>query len=222
MNCDEVFDLLTRGPIPAGDPADDAAVESHLGACHDCRRLAEALRPAVDLFHEALDDDVADGLPCYRGELPVAEGTVAVLAPPRRERRDEAPRDRRRVGVGVLALGIAGVMALAWVEFGRSPAGSSDPLPAALQRVDHDREQRLVDLGMSARCRPAVEVRDAAGNVLECCAVCHGPDHEPTKGTTPVALLTKSCSVCHDEPATETTDRWSGDWSTIAVSDLRG
>ena len=68
FNCDQVFDVLTRGPFPAGEPSDDV-VEQHLRACHDCRCLAEALRPAVALFHEAISSDDACGLPEYQGAL---------------------------------------------------------------------------------------------------------------------------------------------------------
>ncbi len=67
VTCDDVFDVLTRGPFPTGS-ADDEAVELHLAACHDCRQLAEALRPAVELFHEAIEER-ADALPAYRGRL---------------------------------------------------------------------------------------------------------------------------------------------------------
>jgi hypothetical protein len=68
LNCDQVFDVLTRGPFPAGGPEDEA-VEHHLRACHDCRRLAEALRPAVALMHEALASDQPRDLPEYQGTL---------------------------------------------------------------------------------------------------------------------------------------------------------
>ena len=56
MNCDHVFDILTRAPFPTGDDT-DPDVEHHLRACHGCRQLAEALRPAVDLFHESISPD---------------------------------------------------------------------------------------------------------------------------------------------------------------------
>jgi hypothetical protein len=69
LNCDQVFDVLTRGPFPTGDPEDDA-VERHLRACHECRQLAEALRPAVALLHEAIGTDEATALPEYQGALP--------------------------------------------------------------------------------------------------------------------------------------------------------
>jgi len=69
MNCDCVFDILTRGPFPSGDHNDDQAVESHLSVCHECRQLAEALRPAVDLFHESVAAEEGRDLPGYHGVL---------------------------------------------------------------------------------------------------------------------------------------------------------
>jgi len=69
LNCDQVFEVLTRGPFPSGNPQDEA-VERHLRACHECRQLAEALRPAVALMHEAVSSDEADRLPEYQGSLP--------------------------------------------------------------------------------------------------------------------------------------------------------
>ena len=67
MNCDQVFDMLTRNSFPAAETTDDA-VEFHLRACHDCRQLAEALRPAVDLFHESLHPADRRELPAYHGD----------------------------------------------------------------------------------------------------------------------------------------------------------
>jgi hypothetical protein len=69
INCDQVFEVLTRGPFPTGS-ADDEAVERHLRVCHECRQLAEALRPAVALMHEAVAADQAVDLPEYQGALP--------------------------------------------------------------------------------------------------------------------------------------------------------
>lgn len=71
VSCDHVFDVLTRGPFPTGESGDEA-IERHLRACHDCRQLAEALRPAVELLHEAVARDESLALPEYQGSLPVA------------------------------------------------------------------------------------------------------------------------------------------------------
>jgi hypothetical protein len=64
MNCDQVFDILTRGPFPTGT-ACDTAVEIHLGGCPECHRLAEALRPAIELFQEAIGPEESRDLPGY-------------------------------------------------------------------------------------------------------------------------------------------------------------
>ncbi len=95
MNCDLVFEILTRGPFPSGEPT-DASVESHLARCHECRELAEALRPAVSLFHEALaSEDECRGLPGYFGSLseaaPAFSTAVAVPAPRVEWRATPAP-----------------------------------------------------------------------------------------------------------------------------------
>lgn len=68
MNCDTVFDVLTRGPFPTGS-RQDAAVEAHLARCPGCHRLAEALRPALELFQEAIPAEETRDLPGYWGEL---------------------------------------------------------------------------------------------------------------------------------------------------------
>jgi hypothetical protein len=65
--CDEVFEILTRGPFPTGAPS-DGIVESHLTHCAACRQLAEALRPAVELFQEAVTPEESRTLPSYWGE----------------------------------------------------------------------------------------------------------------------------------------------------------
>ena len=89
IDCDRVFDVLTRGPFPTGG-ADDAAVEAHLAKCHDCARLAAALRPAIELFEEAVGPDEGHDLPSYWGE-------VAVESSERRAARaDTAHQVRRR------------------------------------------------------------------------------------------------------------------------------
>lgn len=67
IQCDEVFEILTRGPFPTGAPS-DGIVESHLTHCESCRQLAEALRPAVELFQEAIAPEESRSLPSYWGE----------------------------------------------------------------------------------------------------------------------------------------------------------
>ncbi len=68
MNCDQVFDILTRGPFPTGQQC-DASVERHLSHCAGCRRLAEALQPALELIQESVEPEEGRNLPTYWGAL---------------------------------------------------------------------------------------------------------------------------------------------------------
>lgn len=69
MNCDAVFQVLTRGPFPTGSASLDVAVERHLAGCASCRRVATALQPAIEVFEEAVSPDESRGLPSYSGYL---------------------------------------------------------------------------------------------------------------------------------------------------------
>lgn len=79
MECDQVFTILTRGPFPTGEPWDEQ-VESHLESCTDCWRLAEALRPALEVFQEAVPPAESRDLPGYWGDARPASEVMAELA----------------------------------------------------------------------------------------------------------------------------------------------
>jgi hypothetical protein len=79
MDCDQVFEILTRGPFPTGE-AWDEQVEAHLETCSDCWRLAEALRPALEVVQEAIPPAESRNLPGYWGDARPASGTFAELA----------------------------------------------------------------------------------------------------------------------------------------------
>ncbi len=78
MNCDQVFMILTRGPFPTGEMSDEA-VEAHLETCADCWRLADALRPALEVFQEAVPPAESRDLPGYWGDARPAANVVAEL-----------------------------------------------------------------------------------------------------------------------------------------------
>ena len=73
VDCDFVFDVLTRGPYPPIDVdqfsiqqrIDSQSIENHLANCHECRQLAEALAPCTEMFHEALSDEERASLPSF-------------------------------------------------------------------------------------------------------------------------------------------------------------
>ena len=79
MDCDQVFMILTRGPFPTGAPWDEA-VEGHLETCADCWRLAEALRPALEVFQEAVPPAESRDLPGYWGDARPAPAVLSELA----------------------------------------------------------------------------------------------------------------------------------------------
>ncbi len=64
LSCERIFELLTRGPFPSGETSDVQVIE-HIDVCHECRELAEALRPVTDVLHESLLAADRVGLPCY-------------------------------------------------------------------------------------------------------------------------------------------------------------
>jgi hypothetical protein len=79
MDCDRVFVILTRGPFPTGE-AWDEEVESHLESCGECWRLAEALRPALEVFQEAVPPAESRDLPGYWGDARPAAAVVSELS----------------------------------------------------------------------------------------------------------------------------------------------
>lgn len=78
MDCDQVFMILTRGPFPTGESWDEL-VEAHLETCGDCWRLAEALRPALEIFQEAVPPSEGRDLPGYWGDARPATIAIAEL-----------------------------------------------------------------------------------------------------------------------------------------------
>ncbi|MEX0793654.1 MAG: hypothetical protein WD045_10990 [Pirellulaceae bacterium] len=74
LTCDEVFDTLTRAPFPTGNRQSDDAIRRHLACCHDCRQLAEALRPATTALAHSLPEEeetqsTETNLPCFTASL---------------------------------------------------------------------------------------------------------------------------------------------------------
>jgi hypothetical protein len=79
MDCDQVFKILTSGPFPTGE-AWDEQVEAHLETCTECWQLAEALRPALEVFQEAIPPAESRDLPGYWGDARPAADVVAEIA----------------------------------------------------------------------------------------------------------------------------------------------
>ena len=213
MNCDQTFEVLTRGPFPSGDDGVDIAVESHLTACHDCRQLSEALRPAVGLIHEAMAETESLSLPGYRGDLSLAgEGPLRTITAPApvtsRVKRVYDRTLRRRSATLVWAFAATCLLGFVLGLFGESihdrHAGKVAPMAeasASQSMINHtpDRDGRLLlaSLQLPAACRD-VTTNDVNA-IYQCCTQCHAAADKATAPQVRLATLTKSCMVCHTD-----------------------
>ncbi len=185
MNCDQVFDVLTRGPFPTGDESDEA-VERHLRACHECRQLAEALQPAVELLHESLAAEHAADLPEYQGVLAVVERSVAtadraprtplvvrqLARPPIAQRRPWTLAGLAQAAVALVMLAAIGSLVWNVISTAKHPAGHSDLLVSVLTpqgaarpvRLEEQGLLTLASLNLPAQCFPRDVLKDAGGS----------------------------------------------------------
>jgi len=220
MNCDQVFDILTRGPFPTGTPC-DTGVESHLNSCCECRRLAEALRPALELFQEAVGPEESRDLPGYWCAVATGRKQPAVSSV-----KDQSPRlavpgqwAKARLGrngtalaawrfAALLALGVmAGSLMSsrgAFDGFSASPPLGGGGAVVGPTPKDGGPRFTLVErqdlAAVPADCsRQALEnavLAKAELSSLNCCTDCHHASAQaiPKSAT---ALVSQSCQLCH-------------------------
>lgn len=218
MNCDQVFEVLTRGPFPTGAESDES-VEHHLRCCHDCRELAEALQPAVELLHEAISPDEASGLPEYQGLLAALDHQVVTAEADRPTllsvRRLAEPKTSQRrplslVTYARLSAALVLFMALGSLIWGvvsttKHGIAHRDRAPA---RLDQAGLVTLASLNLPAKCFPrellpqtgAAQPAAAAvinQDVLRCCTECHNGASTGRSVLGNVATLHRSCVACH-------------------------
>ena len=214
MNCDHVFDILTRAPFPAGE-ATDTDVEHHLRACHECRQLAEALRPAVDLFHESIPSDESFDLPGYMGDLfSAADATVITSV------ASSPSITRRKIKSGMASSGL-GVAICLLVCCGLIFSSGRDLVPSWHSPLVTSREgvlrpnrtglELLTSLQLPAICRDSFDANHGAapaGNNgpesssdlefrTRCCTECHAVANPQRPKLTSTVKLTRSCAACH-------------------------
>ncbi len=168
LTCDQVFDILTRAPFPSGDEHDDG-VNRHLAVCHDCRQLAEALRPATDLFREVMAADERHTLPVYRGELATIARPAAHAS---RRRHDSTTTQRqmtlpsaigRRSGLPLALVPAIALLILVLFVLVRRPTPGSTSV-SVLERASHrtevvdDRAETVMcafaTMSLPSRCLP--------------------------------------------------------------------
>jgi len=220
LDCDHVFDVLTRGPFPTGE-AIDAPVERHLGCCHECRALAEALRPAVTLFHEAIDAEECRELPGYHGRLSALAGdgetTVAQAVATSPVVRAVCQRPQRwwdnlvqNPAPLIASIAIGAVFALMLWGGGerRENSESIASLPAftaqnARFAPTAEGQLHLASLELPAACvtpaRPAAAtIGELASTAFQCCTQCHGAGERTKSASSSLVLaVVNSCQACH-------------------------
>lgn len=221
MDCDDVFDVLTRGPFPTGD-RDDCLVDRHLAECLSCRELAEALRPAVELFRESIEPSECAALPGYRGaalvqsgiaiEVGVRQQLAAAERRPRGEKRHAAATATLRIAAALL-LGVS--LATAWNAVNNGDALSTGGLAGW---IPDDADQQAWASGGAAhftlaalpsQCqyraaddasgdgRPLLNHATIAGVAVACCTECHTSGAARGLGGASKRLLARACSACH-------------------------
>lgn len=180
--CDDVFDVLTRGPFPAGTP-EDADVEVHLRGCHECRQLAEALRPAVGLFHESLREGSL--LPSYQGRLPATPMLDRQL--PSKSLIIPALMHAVRIAAAIMLI-TAACLTVLWLR----SAGSGSERMSAQALPPARGAQLLANLKLPASCLPKLE-----SAVADCCTLCHAAALATSAPATAAPALAQSCQACH-------------------------
>lgn len=216
MNCDQVFDVLTRGPFPSG-AASDLAVQRHLASCGECRQLAEALRPALDLIHESVPPEESWGLPGYWDDVPpgqpasepVGEPPVTVKPrPPLAVRRVRLPTEAKRrrgmsserwrlVAIAATA-GACAALAVLGADRYFAPRGAVPPdAPAAALLVPVAWPPQHQDRDAVATVALATTAEGLARD-LQMCGRCHKPGSHHWSMHPATNTIAAACFDCHE------------------------
>lgn len=218
VDCDQVFDVLTRGPFPSGD-SDDADVELHVRCCHDCRQLAEALRPAVGLIHETLLADESDQLPHYLGEFSTNLAAPWLAGEHLPKRSDLRRRRLRQVFGGFIVAAASMVLIVSAVgvwtrsnQAAKNPHGVQQSL--GMVAWSDATERRLLDLGVPEACvRPSPSIEHADQHRHVCCTQCHGESQVDNREFSySFQKLVAACLTCHTVGSTQAAERIGSAW----------
>ena len=197
MNCDRVFEILTSGPFPRDDES-DSQVETHLAICHNCRQLAEALRPAIRMIHESIVEE-RDSLPSYAGPMTprgnrIMEQIRAADTNSRPWRRKEGQTTSSpRLASWNLALAPVGMIALILVAYGAKdhvPATPADLSGLGLPNACHDVPNSTTEANDGSRPNSA--------STYYCCTHCHSAKHSEIPQFATISKLIQACGACHE------------------------
>lgn len=229
MNCDQVFDILTRGPFPTGTSC-DTAVEAHLAECPSCHQLAEALRPALELFQEAVDPEESRDLPGYWCALvadrkqPVVSYAQELELPRTAPRAWEKPASVPTLSAltawrlaAMLALGLT-LGSLAGSRWNYEPSAPPPREPVVLTVAPAgDQPLSMAAARSEWAVLPAACLGHAPGSGprhrerqdqllanadlsnVQCCSGCHNATADKVPGAA-TAKVAQHCQVCHVTP----------------------
>ncbi len=223
--CDDVFDVLTRGPFPTGQHETDFPVQRHLTVCHSCRELAEALRPVTAVLAEG-QYDVADeetSLPVFLAEQ---RAPCSCCVADQAESPSTDPVRQLRMPLIALALSLMVVLAVSitWLAEQQSPSHGPVSPAGALVADSPPPASNFLEAGFSLpNCslmavdnfqkRAASEGEQATEKLgqqfsaEQCCSQCHhaGKAPQPAASKTfalkgpQILALASRCSLCHSK-----------------------
>ncbi|MFN0018490.1 MAG: hypothetical protein ACKVP0_09540 [Pirellulaceae bacterium] len=202
LNCDAVFDALTSG---CDADRDDEALREHLDCCAECRHLAEAMEPAVDVFED-------ESRAAERHSASAVSLANKVFARMDSERSSVLAETHRLCFLYLSAhawsqLGAAAAVLLAlgglyWATSPREDSAELAALPAftsPLARPTEPTEHGLLHLAslqLPSICLTPTAVSQDAAAVIQCCTRCHRSG-EMLPAVRLVAFSQQSCVACH-------------------------
>ncbi len=220
LNCDDVFDVLTAGPFPSGEQSDQQ-VQQHLETCVDCRSLAESLRPACGLLHEALSAGERTGLPVYLADNnQISEIMHRVRSEPIAQTHASGPSVKQVLVWNSLAATVVLLLLFPWLLGGQESThviahgGNAREallgmtLPADCLQVAMAGRHKILHPAMSAgddceSCHEvgSVEIHGNPVHALDyfCCTECHFVSSAKRPQVNDVARLIAACQTCHSE-----------------------
>lgn len=224
IHCDEVFDILTRGPFPTGAPS-DGIVEAHLNRCDACRQLAEALRPAIELLQEAISPEESDNLPRYGGAAQPRAWSEPGSSPVKTEALVRRPATRVAAGLrrtsetwpwrsaakfvaaACIGLALAGMLRQVVLSQHLNQRRGATPVACAAWQSDLGGSEWAGRQHLQLRCREVIEgysLKVAAGGSqpgevmqLTCCLGCHAGHREQMLPSGRVGGFVLACQACH-------------------------
>jgi hypothetical protein len=207
LTCDEIFESLTAAPVVEG--SDNAkAIQDHIADCDSCAQLAEALKPATHLIHEAMPVELRAELPVYLADEDASSRIMSQIdelpTTTRGSNRNQQNEFRRTVlGFGAAA---AVLLLLLWRQL---PAENASVAQAGLLQLNR------MNLPFACRDSKSIEAvstevaanRPNAPNVSPpetptessyiCCTTCHASAKTTGPRINDLTQLVASCSVCH-------------------------